>query len=141
MEIVGLPEAEPEGTPSEEELPDLPNPLTSDDIDICHVLPTNRKDQKIVAVCKFVRRKSKFDILNARKNCHDFKYKENVIYINDHLNPYFRNLFALASQKKKSLGLKYLWTKNNKILMRENEHIISIGNEKCIDELSRSESE
>ena len=110
LEIVGLPEAEPEGTPIEEELlkifnslPDLPNPLTSDDIDICHILP-NKKGQKIVAVCKFVCRKSKFDILNARKNCRDFKYKENLIYINDHLSPYFRNLFALASQKKKSLG-------------------------------------
>ena len=144
LEIVGLPVADPVDTPIEDELlkifnsiPELPKAITSDDIDICHILPTNRNDQKLVAVCRFVSRKTKYEILEAKKKCRQFKYRDNAIYINDHLSPSNRKLFALASQKKKDLRYKFLWTKNNSIFLRENERspIIIVNNEKSLENL------
>lgn len=149
VEIVGLPAANSEGDPIEQELlnifndlPGLPKPITADDIDICHVLPSKRNDKKLVAVCKFVHRKTKYAVLQSKKNCKDFKYKNNSIFINDHLSPFKRSLFALASQKKKELNFKYLWSRDCNIYMRENEHspVISIINEDCLDNLSRQNS-
>ena len=55
-------------------------------------MPSNRRDGKNIAVCKFVSRKSKYDILNAKKSAKDFKYKNESAYINDHLSSYNRNL-------------------------------------------------
>ena len=36
--------------------------ISSSDIYICHRMPSNRRDGKNIAVCKFVSRKSKYDI-------------------------------------------------------------------------------
>ena len=100
------------GVTVEETLIDIFNSLpeikiSSSDIDICHRMPSNRRDGKNIAVCKFLSRNSKYDILNAKKSARDFKYKNKSVYINDHLSSYNRNLFALAAQKKREYGFKY----------------------------------
>ena len=41
--------------------------IKSEDIDICHPIPTKRQDDKSVHVVKFVSRKKKIDILKAKK--------------------------------------------------------------------------
>ena len=98
------------------------NPLTSEDIDISHPLPSERKDGKNVAVCRFISRKSKFRLLEAKKNNRELKYKGHLVYINDHLSKENRKLFAAAAEKKRELGYKFLWTRQAAIFLRKDEH-------------------
>ena len=91
IEIVGLP-------PSNIDYPDermlletfeqlqLETPITANDISICHVVPSKRRDEKRVVVCKFVSRKSKIAVLEAKKKMRDFKYFGCDIFINEHLS-------------------------------------------------------
>ena len=138
LEIVGLPPAEEDGAPIEDtlidifnSLPDIGKQITPEDIDICH-MPSDRKDGKLVAVCKFKSRKSKIDILQAKKSSRRFIYKNHDIVI--------RQLFAIAAAKKRELDFKFLWTKNGSIFMRENEQlpVIKITSDECISKLAHS---
>ena len=96
-----------------------------------HTIPTKRQDNKRVAVVKFVSRMTKFDVLSTKKQNRNFKYKGNDIFINEHLSPINRTLFARAAERKKVLGFKFVWTKNCVTFMRKNEtsQIITISKE------------
>ena len=92
------------------------------DIDISHVVPSRRNDGKRVVICKFISRKKKNSILSAKKAKRDLKLDNNLIFINEHLSGENRKLFAMASERKKLLDHKYLWTKNNgSIYMRKDD--------------------
>ena len=105
----------------------LKKPVTADSISICHEIPTKRKDEKRVVVCKFIARKTKIDILNAKKIGKNLlKYYDNNIFLNEHLSPKNRKIFAAASQKRKILNYKYIWTRNGTTLLRKDEHSIPI---------------
>ena len=121
-------------------LPDTGKQITPEDIDICHIMPSGRKDGKLVAVCKFKSCKSKIDILQAKKSVRRFIYKNHDIFINEHLSPYNRHLFAIAAAKKRELDFKFLWTQNGSIFMREDEQlpVIKITSDECISKLARS---
>ena len=133
VEVVGLPEPAEDQT-DEDSLVEVFNqldhgftePFSSYDINISHVVPSRRRDGKRVVVCKFMTRKSKIAVLEAKKFKKDLKYNNNLIFINEHLSPHNRKLFALASEKKHSLEYKYLWTKNGTIFMRKNDSTQSI---------------
>ena len=100
----------------------------------------NRKDNKRVSVIKFISRTSKFNILAAKKlNANkNFKFRDNEIYINDHLSPGNRALFAHATERKKTLGYKFLWTKNGICFLRKNEksEIFPIHSQEDLDRLA-----
>ena len=96
--------------------------ISAADIDICHEIPSRRVDAKRVIVCRFISRKHKIDILNARKNKRDANYKGSLIYVNDHLSPKNREIFAFASQKRKEENYKYLWTKHGDIHLRKTDN-------------------
>ena len=90
MEIVGLPEPNvQQGQQFDDMLLEvfngLPkyenNPLTKNDIDICHPVKSERKDGKNVAVCRFIRRTTTFDSLEEKKKIRDFQYKNQSIFI------------------------------------------------------------
>ena len=108
-----------------------------EDIDISHPIPTRRKDGKRVSVCKFICRKTKLDILEAKKKCRAFKYKGNDIYINEHLSLENRRLFGEASLKRKALNYKHIWTSNGIIYMRKGDGtpIITIDSDDALNEL------
>ena len=73
IEIVGLPD--PTENQSHEEvileainsLENLAYEVTRDDIDISHPIPTRRRDGKKSPVCRFLSRKTKIDVLDAKK--------------------------------------------------------------------------
>ena len=44
-----------------------------------------------------------------------------MIFINEHLSPENRALFACAMEKKKAMDYKFLWTKRGMVYMRKNE--------------------
>lgn len=112
--------------------------IRSCDIDICHEVNTRRKDGKRVVICKFISRKSKIAVLEAKREHRDLRYKGNNIFINEHLSPPNRRLFALAYQVKKDNDYKYLWTRNGTVLMRKSDisPILEIYNEEFLNTLS-----
>ena len=87
IEIVGLPEPIAEETNEQvllealNSLDELTYELTKEDIDISYPIPSRRKDGKRVSICKFVTRKTKIDVLDAKKKCREFKFKGLYIYI------------------------------------------------------------
>lgn len=128
LEIVGLPEPANNEEYHEDilldalnSLPNLGYNITGADIDISHPIPTRRRDGKKVMVCKFVSRKTKNDILEAKKVNKFFKYKNNDVYINEHLSPEHRKIFVEASIKRKELDYKYIWTNNGTTYMRKDD--------------------
>ena len=144
LEVVGLPEASID-EPEEDVLISALNSLAGlekeikiEYIDISHPIPTKRRDNKRVVVVKFVSRMTKFDVLSAKKQNRNFKYKGNDIFINEHLSPINRTLFAHAAERKKALGFKFVWTKNGVTFMRKNEtsQIITISKEEDLLNLS-----
>ena len=144
LEIVGLPEPVNEEECYENILLDalnsLPNigyDITAADIDISHPIPSRRRDGKKVMVCKFVSRKTKNDIINAKKVNKFFKYKNNDVYINEHLSPEHRRIFVEASIKRKELDYKYIWTNNGTTYMRKDDGdpLILIDNFEKISDL------
>ena len=147
LEIVGLP-APDEGESDTQlilaainSLQELTTEITVDDVDIAHPIPSKRRDQKRVNIVRFVKRTTKLDILEAKKNERNFQYRNNDIFINEHLSIVNRGLFARASEKKREFGFKYLWTKNGVPCLRktDNSEIIQITSEKDIQKLNTPE--
>ena len=124
LEIVGLPPPDDEDN-DESNVVKLCNSLNVrinyTDIDICHVIPSTRKDKKRVIICRFISRKDKHHILNAKKVNRSLKYKNNEIFIYEHLSQTNRRLYALASQMKYELNYKYLWTRNGSVFIRKDD--------------------
>ena len=111
----------------------LSSPVRPEDIDVSHPLKSRRSDAKPVHIVRFVHRKTKFAVLTAKKAepNRQFKFRNQDVYINEHLNKPNRALFAAAAEKKRNLQYKFLWTKNGVINMRkdENSNIITITKE------------
>ena len=129
LEIVGLPAPNPNETEETllinaiNELEGIESPVRHEDIDISHPLNSNRKDGKPVHVVRFVSRKTKFAILAAKKREANklFKFRNNDVYINEHLSKTNRAIFGAAQAKKKLLNYKYCWTRGGTVLMRKTE--------------------
>ena len=97
-------------------------PVTSQDIDICHELP--KRDGGKTHVVRFISRKCKIMVINAKKDVSNrqYKFRDSTIFINDHLTPANKHLFALAKQKRTPQTinlLKHLWTRNGRIFIRK----------------------
>ena len=134
LEVVGLPESN-DGEYDEtllinalNELEGLDIPVRPEDIDISHPLKSNRKDNKPVHVVRFVSRKTKFQILAAKKREQNkqFKFRNNDVYINEHLSPQNRALFGAAQDKKRALNYKYCWTRGGTIHMRKTDESVVV---------------
>ena len=136
LEIVGLPEprhgeGDQEEDETEEELildalntlHGLSAPIRPEDIDISHPLNTRRRDGKNVHVVKFISRKKKAEIFTKKKSetNKNYKFRGNNVFINEHLSPKNRSLFATANEKKRTLGFKHLWTRGGTVLMRKTD--------------------
>ena len=139
LEFVGLPPPN-QGETEETVIINACNSLTGlsvvvrpEDIDISHPLPSKRRDGKPVHIAKFVSRKTKFAILTAKRSEDNkqFKFRDQDVYINEHLNKTNRGLFATANEKKRTLGYKFVWTKGGTVNMRktENSDVIVINKE------------
>ena len=103
-------------------------------------MPSKRRDGKNIAVCKFVSRKTKYDILNAKKSARDFKFKDQSVFISEHPSPHNRNLFALAAQKKREYGYKYLWTNKGHVFMLKEERspVLKISDIDCLSKIGNT---
>ena len=112
--------------------------LTSDDIDICHELPSknNRQPSHVV---KFVSRKAKNIVLDNKKQRrnYNFKFRNKNIFINEHLTPKNKNIYSIAKQKKQSGDYKFLWTRNGKIYLRkdDNSQVVHVTDVEMLSQL------
>ena len=71
------------------------------------------------------------------RNNRQYTFRDKTIYINEHLTPNNKHLFALAKQKKIAANYKYLWMRNGRVLIRkaDNSEIINIDSEEIINSL------
>ena len=99
-------------------------PVVSDDIDICHVIPSKRRDKKNVMVCKFLSRKTKLKVLSAKSKLRVYNgdNEDNTILLYEHLSPLNRILYAKASKVKLDLKFKFLWMKNGFPFLRQDDN-------------------
>ena len=143
IEIAGLPDVsndEVEGTILEALNGLKPvKPITSNDIDIFHVLPSQKEDGRKTHthLCRFVSRKTKINIISAKREeaNRNYIFNGNKIFINDHLTPETKKLFGMAKQKKVEHQYKHLWTRNGRIFMRKDDRsqIYRIDNAQSLD--------
>ena len=108
---------------------------TDSDINICHEIPSRRRDGKRVVVCKFVSRKTKIAVLKAKQNNRRLNYRHCPIFINEHLCQSNHKLFSSATSFKNEYGFKYLWTRTGSIYSRQddNSEVEQVINEDTIN--------
>lgn len=125
--------------------------LNEDDISISHRLPAPRQalqNKEPAIIVKFVRRNTRDKFYAARKQLrgkttHDLGFSrvaENTIYISESLTKQNRMLFNQCLDTRKKLRYKFIWTKNGKIYMRENEEMqaILISSDKDLQKLDNN---
>lgn len=101
-------------------------PVTATDIDVVHRVPAKNGTQHIIA--RFVSRTKKVEFASkarkARLTTADIGVQsknEKPIFVNDHLTPERKRLFAQALSLKKEHGWKHLWTDNGAIKARKTD--------------------
>ena len=98
--------------------------IKKEDIDICHKIPSKRKDNKNVLICKFLSRKSKMIVLGAKEKLRDHNKvnKDNTILLYEHLSPSYRALYIEAAKFRYDRDFKFLWTRNGIPFLRKDEN-------------------
>lgn len=99
-------------------------PVTPDDIEACHRVPSKAKPNPIVV--QFAKRQKRDDLIEkARKirlSNKDFgKSSSSPVYVNDHLCPILKRLLGVTVAKKKVTGWKYVWTRGGKIYAKKSD--------------------
>ena len=76
--------------------------VTLCDIDICHSIPSKRRDKKHVIIRKFISRKSKTDVLSAKAILREYNDSnpDSTILMYEHLSPSNRELYIKAAKLK-----------------------------------------
>ena len=127
IEIVGLRKPTPLETDTALTVDFLNNTVEAgvamEDIEALHEVPTKRKDGKRIVIAHFKSRAKRDFILAASKEKlrvfnKDLEADQRV-YVNEHLSPGNKKLFAMATKKKYELGYKFLWSKNGTIFLKK----------------------
>lgn len=112
-------------------------PVIDADIDVVHRVPA-KHDKNIIA--RFCSRTKKTDFVakarKARLNTTALGFpqtQQKNVFVNEHLTPDNKRLFAQALARKKDHGWKFLWTSNCRIKARKDEdsrvHVINSAND------------
>ena len=93
------------------------------EIEALHEVPSRRKDGKRVIIAHFKSRAKRDKILSDSKLALR-EYNKNLeadkrVYINEHLSPGNKKLFAMATKKKYELGYQFVWSKNGVIFLKK----------------------
>lgn len=100
-------------------------PITSNDLDVVHRVPA-KKDTNIIA--RFCSREKKMEFATKARKARlttesiGMRFEQHKpVYVNDHLTPDNKRLFAEALELKKEKGWQFLWVQNCRILARKSE--------------------
>lgn len=101
-------------------------PVSASDVEIVHRVPTKSGQQNIIA--RFYSRSHKNEFVKkarrARLNTGSLGYSggdRQAVFVNEHLTPEAKKLFAQALKLKKEKGWQFLWTDNCQIKARQTE--------------------
>ena len=99
--------------------------VVPEEIEALHPVPSKRQDKKRIFVIHFKFRARRDEILSLAKDKlknfnKDLPAAERV-YINEHLSPGNKRLFALATKKKHELNYKFVWSRGGVVFMKKNE--------------------
>ena len=104
--------------------------LSADEIEALHEVPSKRKDGKRLVIVHFKSRYRRDNILSACKeklrNFNKNLEEPKRVYVNEHLSPTNKMLFALATKKKHELSYKFVWSKNGTVFMRKDTNTETI---------------
>lgn len=122
----------------------LGEPISDEDIDICHRVPTARPLEKNIVV-RFIQRSKRDKLLTTgrkkRVTTKDLDYggSSAPVFVNEHLTSSNKKLLGAAVAKKKQEGWKFVWTAGGKIYARQNEDTdaIRIARLSDIDRITR----
>lgn len=100
--------------------------LEENDIDICHHVPTQKKDHHNIIVRMVSRLKRNKLLRKARKmrlTCSSLGLAggDSRIFINEHLTLFNKQLMGAAVARKKAQHWKHLWTNTGKIFARKTD--------------------
>ena len=104
--------------------------VVPEEIEALHPVPSKRQDKKRIFVIHFKFRARRDGILSLAKEKLK-NYKKDLpaaerVYVNEHLSPGNKRLFALATKKKHELNYKFVWSRGGVVFMRKNEGSLSI---------------
>ena len=108
------------------------NPL---DVEVAHVVPSRRQDNKRVIVVAFKFREKRNEVLKLKHNLRSYNDalpdQRTRIFVNEQLSPENRKLYAMAAKKRYELNYKFLWTKKGVCFLRKDENslCVKIANE------------
>ena len=93
------------------------------DIEALHEVPSKRKDEKRIVIVHFKSRNKRDIILSTSKE-RMRELNKNIdvnkrVYVNEHLSPLNKKLFAMATKKKYEFGYKFIWSKNGVIFFKK----------------------
>lgn len=103
----------------------LKEPISSQDIDTCHRIPT-RKPGETNIVVRFVRRDKRHALLaKARKQKLTTK-QLGLSQANEHLTQANKQLLGAAIARKKEVAWKFVWTSGGKVFARKDEQMDAV---------------
>lgn len=118
--------------------------LKDEDIDVVHRLPSKPNKTQPIIVQLSSRRIRDQIMYNRRKVITSNELVgegSGKVFINPNLNRYFRELRFKTKKAAAEQGYKFVWFKNNKILVKENEnsqHVITIQSDDDLEKLIRA---
>lgn len=105
-------------------------PITEQDIETCHRVPTRIPDKTNIVVQFRSRAKRDVTLRKARKARLSNKdiglHTTEPIYINEHLCPALKKLLGMTTKRRYECSWKSVWTQNGKIFARRTDDSASI---------------
>ena len=109
--------------------------LNATDLEVAHVVPSRRQDNKRVIVVAFKFREKRNEVLKLKHKLRSYNDslpdQRTGIFVNEQFSPGNRKLYAMAAKKRYELNYKFLWTKKGVCFLRkdENSFCVKITNE------------
>ena len=109
--------------------------VNTSDVEVAHVVPSRRQDNKRVIVVAFKSRETRNNVLKLKHELRSYNdalpNQRTRIFVNEQLSPDNRKLYAMAAKIRYDLNYKFLWTKKGVCFMRKdvNSLCIKITNE------------
>lgn len=100
-------------------------PITENDVEICHRVPTRDSGQSNIVV-QFRDRLKREAVLNKtrkkRMSSTDLGYTQScAVYVNEHLCSELKKLLGMTIARKREKNWRFAWTRNGKIFARKSE--------------------
>ena len=109
--------------------------VDASDVEVAHVVPSRRQDNKRVVVVAFKFREKRNEVLKLKHELRSYndslQDQRTRIFVNEQLSPENRKLYAMAAKVRHDLNYKFLWTKKGICFLRkdENSFCVKITNE------------